>query len=185
MANELPGKRIAILVEDGFEQVELTGPKGALERAGAQTAIISPRPKTVKGWQHADWGDEFAVDVSLEQARPEDFDALLLPGGVMNPDRLRVNEKAVAFVRSFFDAQKPVAAICHAPWTLINAKVVGGRRLTSWPSVSTDLKNAGAEWVDEEVVQDGNLTTSRKPDDIPAFNTAMIAQFARVPAGRR
>jgi len=184
MANELHGKKVAILVENGFEQAELTGPKEALDKAGAQTSIVSPQAEKVKGWQHAQWGDEFPVDVPLDKADPSEFDALLLPGGVMNPDKLRINKKAVAFVRRFFDDRKPVAAICHAPWTLIEAGVVAGRRVTSWPSVSTDLKNAGANWVDEQVVQDGGLVTSRKPEDIPAFNKAVLQEFSRTPAGR-
>lgn len=185
MANELQGKKIAILVDDGFEQVELTGPKEALDRAGAQTAIVSPQKDNVKGWQHTEWGDQFDVDIPLERADARAFDGLLLPGGVMNPDKLRMNERAVAFVRSFFDEHKPVAAICHGPWTLIEAGVVAGRRMTSYRSIKTDLKNAGADWVDEQVVQDRNLVTSRKPDDIPAFNKAIIQEFSSVPAGRR
>jgi protease I len=178
MANELKGKRVAILVDNGFEQIELTQPKQALEQAGAQISIVSPQRSQVKGWNHTDWGDTVAVDVALDQAHAEDYDALLLPGGVMNPDHLRRNEKVQQFVRSFFDAGKPVAAICHAPWTLIDAGVVLGRTLTSYPSIQMDLKNAGAIWVDREVVVDNGLVTSRKPDDIPAFNRKMIEEFA-------
>jgi protease I len=178
MADNLAGKKIAILVDDGFEQVELLKPREALDHAGAVTQVVSPAGKRVKGWDMKEWGDEVEVDVALADAKAEDFDALQLPGGVMNPDHLRMKPEAVKFVRAFFDAGKPVAAICHAPWSLIEADVVRGRRVTSWPSLKTDLRNAGAEWVDEEVVRDGNLVTSRKPDDIPAFNREMIALFA-------
>lgn len=178
MANELNNKKVAILVADGFEQVELTEPKQALEEAGATTHIVSTNDDKVKGWKFTDWGNEFSVDVALEKANPNDYDALLLPGGVMNPDKLRRSEKVIQFVKAFFDAGKPVAAICHGPWTLIEANVVKGRRMTSFHSIQTDLKNAGANWVNEEVVVDGNLLTSRKPDDIPAFNHKMIELFA-------
>jgi protease I len=175
----LQGKKVAILVADGFEQVELTEPRKALDEAGAETRIVSPAEGKVKGWQHTEWGDELPVDVPLGQARPDDYDALLLPGGVMNPDKLRIDPAAVAFVRHFVDAGKPIAAICHGPWPLIEAGGVKGRELTSWPSLRTDLKNAGAHWVDREVVQDEQLVTSRKPDDIPAFNREMVRMFAR------
>ncbi len=178
MADELRGKKIAILVENGFEQEELTRPREALEQAGAQTHIVSPRRDKVKGWDHTDWGEEFPVEVSLDKAQAENYDALLLPGGVMNPDHLRRNEQAQRFVRAFFDAGKPVAAICHAPWMLIDAGVARGRTLTSYPSLQMDLKNAGANWVDQEVVVDNGLVTSRKPDDIPAFNRKMIEEIA-------
>lgn len=178
MAGKLDGKKIAIVVTDGFEQVELTRPKEALEREGATCEIVSPKEGKVKGWNFTDWGDALGVDVPIAQASPDDYDALLLPGGVMNPDKLRVIPEVQAFVRSFFDAGKPVAAICHGPWTLINAGVVDGRRVTSWPTLQVDLENAGAEWVDEQVVLDDGLVTSRKPDDIPAFNSAMIDLFA-------
>ena len=179
MADErLSGLKIAILVADGFEQVELTEPQQALERAGARTQIVSPAQGKVKGWNHTEWGDQLAVDMPLDRANPGDYDALLLPGGVMNPDKLRMNQTAVRFVRAFFDAGKPVAAICHGPWTLIEAGVVGGRTMTSYPSIQTDLKNAGAHWVDQEVVVDNGLVTSRKPEDIPAFNRKMIEEFA-------
>jgi protease I len=178
MEQRLNGKKVAILVADGFEQDELEEPKQALDQAGAQTQIVSPSSGQVKGWQHTQWGDAFPVDVPLEQANANDYDALLLPGGVMNPDKLRVTPQAVQFVRAFFDAGKPIAAICHGPWTLIEAGVVRGRKMTSYASIQTDLKNAGAHWVDEEVVVDNGLITSRNPQDIPAFNRKMIEEFA-------
>lgn len=183
---QLNGKKIAILVADGFEQVELTEPRKALDEAGAETQIVSPSKGKVKGWQHTEWGDELPVDVPLGQARAEDFDALLLPGGVMNPDHLRREPAVQRFVKAFFDAGKPVAAICHGPWTLIDAGVARGRKMTSYETIQMDLKNAGVDWVDQEVVVDGNLVTSRKPDDIPAFNRAIVEVFAgaEVPAGR-
>jgi protease I len=167
--HQLTGKKIAIVVDDGFEQVELVEPRKALEEAGATTEIVSPQPEIVKAWNHSDWGDKFHVDAAMENADPSKYDALLLPGGVMNPDKLRHNSKVLQFVRSFANSNKPIAAICHAPWTLIDAGVVKGRRLTSYESLRTDLKNAGATWVDEEVVVDDYLVTSRKPTDIPAF----------------
>jgi len=175
-SKQLSGKKVAILVEDGFEQVELTSPKEALEAAGAQTHIISPKADKVKGWEHTKWGKEFPVDVEIDQANANNYDALLLPGGVMNPDKLRTNKKAVQFVRSFFDQGKPVAAICHGPWTLVEADVVEGRTVTSYPSIQTDLKNAGANWVDQEVVVDRGLVTGRKPDDLPAFNRKLVEE---------
>lgn len=178
MDRTLNGKRVAILVENGFEQVEMTEPRKALDAAGAQTQIVSPEKGEVKGWQHTQWGDSFPVDVPLENADPNRYDALLLPGGVMNPDKLRMNPQAVQFVKAFFDAGKPIAAICHGPWTLVEAGVVRGRTLTSWPSLKTDIRNAGGNWVDQQVVADNGLVTSRKPDDIPAFNQKMIAEFA-------
>ncbi len=178
MTEDLTNKKIAILVTDGFEQVEMAQPKQALESAGAQTHIISPKSDRVQGWNHFDKGDFFSVDVPLDEVNPADYDALLLPGGVANPDQLRTKAKAIEFIKSFFDAGKPVAVICHGPWTLIEANVVRGRRLTSWPSLKTDLQNAGAQWVDREVVVDGNLVSSRKPDDIPAFNREMIELFS-------
>jgi protease I len=177
MSDELRGKKVAFLVDKGFEQVELTGPKQALDEAGAETEIISPEEGKVKSWEHSKWGKSFKVDVPLAEANAQEYDALVLPGGVMNPDKLRTKPEAVAFVKSFFDAGKPVAAICHGPWTLIEAGVVRGRKMTSWPSLKTDLRNAGAEWVDEEVVVDNGLVTSRKPDDIPAFNRKIIEEF--------
>jgi protease I len=179
MQNELSGKRIAILVADGFEQVELTEPRKALDAAGAQTELISPAKGHVQGWKHHDKGDQFPVDVALETANPRDYDALLLPGGVANPDQLRTIPKAVQFAKSFFESGKPVAAICHGPWLLVEADVVQGRKVTSWPSLQTDLRNAGATWTDQQVVADRGLVTSRKPDDIPAFNKAMIAAFSK------
>lgn len=178
MEQKLAGKSVAILVAEGFEQVELTEPKRALEAAGAKTSIVSPSPGRVQGWKHFDKADQFAVDVPLDGAKAQEFDALLLPGGVANPDQLRINSKAVSFVRAFFDAGKPVAAICHGLWPLIDAGVVRGRTVTSWPSLKSDLQNAQAKWVDQEVVTDNGLVTSRKPDDIPAFNRKMIEEFA-------
>jgi len=156
----------------------MTEPKKALDMAGAKTTLVSPQKNKVKGWNHTEWGTEFQVDMPLDQADPAQFDALMLPGGVMNPDYLRMNPKAVQFVKAFVDAQKPIAAICHGPWTLIETGIVKGRTMTSWPSLKTDLKNAGANWVDQEVVVDNGLVTSRKPDDIPAFNRKMIEEFA-------
>jgi protease I len=175
------GKKVAILATDGFEQVELAEPRKALDQAGAQTQVVSPKAGEIRGWKFTEWGDTVKVDVPLEQAKPEDFDALMLPGGVMNPDKLRMDPKAVAFVKAFFDAGKPVAAICHAPWTIIEADCAMGRRIASWPSLKTDLENAGAEWVDQEACVDGNLVSSRKPEDIPAFNREMLALFAKSP----
>ena len=174
----LKGLKVAILVENGFEQVELTEPRQALEAAGATVDVVSPQREKVKGWEHTKWGDELRVDRPLAEARSDDYDALLLPGGVMSPDKLRINPQAVAFVKGFADGHKPIAAICHGPWTLIEAGAVKGRRMTSWPSLQSDLKNAGAHWVDQECVVDNGLVTSRKPDDIPAFNKKMIEEFA-------
>jgi protease I len=173
----LKGLKIAILVTDGFEQVEMTEPRKALDEAGAKTQLISPKEVRVRGWDFTDWGREFDVDVPLNEAKPQDYDALVLPGGVLNPDQLRMNENAVAFVKTFFDEHKPVASICHGPWTVIETGEARGRKMTSWPSLKTDLKNAGAAWVDMETVNDKHLLTSRKPDDIPAFNNAMIKMF--------
>jgi protease I len=178
MKNKLKEKKVAILVANGFEQVEMTEPSNALREAGAETEIVSPEEDEVKGWNLINWGDSFPVDVPLDEADPEDYDALLLPGGVMNPDKLRVTAQAVEFVRAFFAAGKPVAAICHGPWTLINAGVVESRKLTSYGSIQVDLQNAGANWVDEEVVVDNGLVTSRSPDDLPAFNRKMIEEIA-------
>lgn len=176
--DSLEGLTVAILVTDGFEEVELTKPRQALDEAGARTQIVSPKSGHVRAWKFTDWGIELPVDVNLNDARPQDFDALLLPGGVINPDTLRIEPKAVAFVKAFFDAGKPVAAICHGPWTVIEAGAAHGRRITSWPSLKTDLKNAGADWVDQQVVVDKGLATSRNPDDIPAFNSEVIKLFA-------
>lgn len=178
MSGILHGKTVAILATDGFEEVELGDPKKALGKAGAKVYVIAPHSGEIKGWNHTDWGRNAKVDRELNTVSFEDYDALLLPGGVMNPDRLRMDANAVAFVRKFFDAGKPVAAICHGPWILIESEVVRGRTLTSWPSLKTDLQNAGANWVDEQVVVDGNLTTSRKPDDLPVFIKTIIEQFA-------
>ena len=178
MSEELRGKKVAILVADGFEQIELTQPREALDTAGAETQIVSPAEDKVKAWNMKEWGIELPVDVPLGNADPDDFDALLLPGGVMNPDKLRVNATAVDFVRSFVDAGKPVAAICHGPWTLIEAGAANGCTMTSWPSLQTDIRNAGGQWVDQEVVVDNGIVTSRKPDDIPSFNAKMIEEFA-------
>ena len=175
---DLTGKKVAILVDEGFEQVELIKPRKALERLGAQTQVVSPQEGEVRGWNVKRWGKSVAVDVPLHSADPSAFDALLLPGGVMNPDKLRMNPKAVEFVKHFIDARKPVAAICHGPWTLVEAGAVRGRTLTSWPSLQTDIRNAGGNWVDEEVVTDRGIVTSRKPDDIRAFNKKMIEEFA-------
>jgi len=178
MKPKLAGKKVAFLVTDGFEQSELTGPKEALEKAGAITAIVSPAGRTVRAWEDKKWGKNFQVDVLLKNAEPEDYDALVLPGGVMNPDKLRIDKSAVEFITAFFDEGKPVGAICHGPWTLIEAGVVSGRRMTSWPSLQTDLQNAGAEWVNEPVVVDNGLVTSRKPADIPAFSRKLVEEIA-------
>ncbi|MGD0674193.1 MAG: type 1 glutamine amidotransferase domain-containing protein [Polyangiaceae bacterium] len=175
---KLSGKRVAILVADGFEAVELTGPRTALEDEGAETEIISPVRQWVKSWRFTDWGRKLKVNVPIDRADPHRYDALLLPGGVMNPDKLRLSHPAIQFIRSFAASGKPIAAICHGPWTLIDAGFVQGKTMTSWPSLQTDLRNAGAHWVDQEVAVDSRLVTSRKPDDIPAFNQSMIALFA-------
>jgi len=181
MAKQLAGKRVAILVADGFEEEELTEPRKALEEAGAGTAVVSPSKQVVKSWRHTGWGEEYPVQVALDEADPEAFDALLLPGGVMNPDKLRIDPQALDFVRAFFDAEKPVAAICHAPWTLIDAGCVEGRDVTSWESLRADLENAGAAWFDRAVVVDHGLVTSRGPKDLPAFNKKMVEEFAEGP----
>jgi len=179
MSDELKGKKVAVLVEEGFEQVELTKPMQALKDAGAEADIISPNKNTeIKAWNHTDWGDKFKVDKKLSDVKAEDYNALLLPGGVMNPDELRGNKDAVSFVNKFMEAGKPVAAICHGPWTLIETGKVKGKKMTSYPTLQTDLKNAGADWVNQEVVVDRGLVTSRNPDDIPAFNKKMIEEFA-------
>ena len=175
--NDLNGKRVAILATDGVEQAELTEPRKALDDAGATTVVVSPKEGKIKAWQHGQWADEIPVDRKLSEASADDFDALLLPGGVMNPDRLRMDKQAVQFVKAFFQVGKPVAAICHGPWLLVEADVVRNRALTSWPSLQTDIRNAGGDWVDREVVTDMGLVTSRKPDDIPAFNRKMIEEF--------
>jgi protease I len=180
----LDGLKVAILVEQGFEEVEMTEPRKALDQAGARTSLVSPASSPVQAWDMTNWGSKFAVDIPLDDARPENFQALHLPGGVMNPDKLRMEPKAVAFAKAFFDAGKPIAVICHGPWTIIEAGAARGRRIASWPSLKTDLRNAGAEWVDQQVVVDGNLVSSRKPDDIPAFNEEMIRLFSRARAGQ-
>lgn len=177
-SDTLTGLKIAILVTDGFEEVEMTEPRKALDEAGAKTTLISPKPDEVRAWDFTDWGKRYPVDTALASAAPEDYDALLLPGGVINPDTLRADAKAVGFAKAFFDAGKPVASICHGPWTIIEAAAARGRRMTSWPSLKTDLKNAGATWVDEEVVVDQGLVTSRSPDDMAAFNRETIKLFA-------
>lgn len=178
MSDELNGKKIAILVANGFEQVEMTEPRKALEAASAGTDLVSPVDGEVQAFKHDQPGEKFAVDINLSSANPDDYDALVLPGGVANPDTLRMTPEAVDFVRAFAEAGKPIASICHGPWTLIEAGLVKGRWMTSWPSLKTDLKNAGAEWVDREVVTDRGLVTSRNPDDLPAFNRKMIEEFA-------
>lgn len=183
--NDLNGIRVAILVENGFEQSELLEPRKFLDQSGAKTQVVSPQSDRVHGWNHKEWGQDVPVDLPLDQANADDFDALLLPGGVMNPDKLRLHPKAIQFIKSFFDAGKPVAAICHGPWTIIDAEAAAGRRITSWPSLKNDLINAGANWVDQECVIDENLVTSRKPDDIPAFNRGMAQVFSRNLAGNR
>lgn len=171
---QLKNKRIIILCEHGFEQSELMSPKEALEKAGATVDVVSPESGKIKAWKDKDWGIEVPVDKTLENANPEDYDALVLPGGVMNPDKLRQNKTAVDFVKTFMQSGKPVAAICHGPQTLVETGLLKGRTLTSYPSLQTDLKNAGANWEDKEVVQDGNLITSRRPADLEAFNNALI-----------
>jgi protease I len=178
MADELKGKRVAIVATDMVEQVELLEPRKALQEAGAQTEVVSIKPGEIQCFDHYDKGDKIPVDHTIEEASADEYDALMLPGGVGNPDTLRMDENVVSFVRDFFEQGKPVAAICHAPWTLVEAGVVRGRRLTSWPSLQTDIRNAGGNWVDEEVVVDQGLVTSRKPDDIPAFNAKMLEEFA-------
>jgi protease I len=175
---DLSNKKVAILTEEGFEQVELTSPKEALEAAGATVHIISPQSGKIKAWNHTDWGIEVDVDKELSEANPDDYDALVLPGGVLNPDKLRQNKDAIAFTSAFLDEGKPVAAICHGPQLLIETGMISGRKLTSYPSLQTDLTNAGAEWVDEEVVTDRGLVTSRKPDDLEAFNKKTIEEIA-------
>lgn len=178
MRQVLRGKRIAILATDGFEEVELTEPKKTLEEAGAITDVVSIKSGRIQGFRHMEQGETVKVDKTLDQANPKDYDNLVLPGGVANPDHLRMNAEAVAFVKSFFDEGKAVAAICHGPWTLIEAGAVNGRTLTSWPSLQTDIRNAGGNWVDQEVVIDNCLITSRKPEDIPAFNKKIVEVFA-------
>ena len=177
MAKKISGRKVAILAADGFEQVELTKPRAALDEAGATTTVVSIKPGEIQGLNHADKGDTVAVDRTLDEAKPEDFDTLMIPGGLMNPDTLRSSDGALEFVRHFFREGKPVAAICHAPWVLIDAGIIRGRTVTSWPAIKSDIQNAGAHWVDQEVVVDNGLVTSRRPDDIPAFNEKMIEEF--------
>lgn len=179
MSDTLQGIRVAILATDGFEQAELLEPRKALDRAGASTKVVSPQSARIRSWDKKDWGKNIAVDLTLDSASASDFDALLLPGGVMNPDKLRMVPSAVRFVRQFFEAGKPVAAICHGPWMLVEAGAARGRTLTSWPSLQTDIRNAGGNWVDQEVAVDNGVVTSRKPDDIPAFNRKIIEEFAK------
>jgi protease I len=178
MAQSLDGVKVAVLATDGFEQVELEKPVEALKAAGATVEVVAPKPGEIQGFNHHDKGGKTPVDRPLAQANAADYDAIVLPGGVINPDQLRLEPKAIDFVRAFSTAGKPIAAICHGPWTLINAQAVQGRKMTSWPSLEADLKNAGAEWVDQEVVVDRGLVTSRKPDDLPAFCAKMIEEFA-------
>jgi len=184
MAENLKGMRVAILATDGFKQSELLEPKRALEQAGAKPEVVSPKAGEIQGMQHDEKGRKVTVDRTLERAPPHEYEALVLPGGVANPDTLRTIPEAVAFVRAFFEQYKPVAAICHGPWTVIEADQARGHEMTSWPSLKTDLRNAGANWVDRDVVVDGNLVTSRKPADLPAFTAKMIETFAKR-AGRR
>lgn len=177
MAEEIKGKRVAILATDGFEQSELLEPKKALDEAGAQTTIVSIKPGEIKGWSGGTWGQTVPVDKTLDEVTCDDFDALMLPGGVMNPDKLRMDEQAVRFAREFADQGKPIGAICHGPWLLVEADVVHNRRVTSWPSLKTDLRNAGARWEDSECVVDEGIVTSRKPADIPAFSKKLIEEI--------
>jgi protease I len=188
MSHNLTGMRVAALVEHGFEQSELLEPRKALEEAGARVDVVSPVEGAVKAWHHGTWGDEVTVDQPLAEAHADEYDALLLPGGLFNPDRLRMNERAVQFVKAFTMTNRPVASICHGPWMLIEADALRDRRVTSWPSLKTDLRNAGAIWVDGEVIEDRGVVTSRNPDDIPAFNRKMIEIFAdamKMRAGRQ
>jgi protease I len=185
VADTLKGKKVAILAADMFERVELEEPRKALEDAGAKTEIVSIHDGKIKGFDHFDPANEIKVDRTVEEVSAGDYDALLVPGGVGNPDQLRGDENAVAFVRAFYDSGKPMAVICHGPWVLVEAGIVRGRKLTSWPTLQTDIRNAGGEWVDQEVVTDGGLVTSRKPDDIPAFNKKMLEEFAEGTHERR
>jgi protease I len=176
---QLNGKKIAIIATDGVEQSELTSPRDALREAGATVTVISLKTGKIQGMQHDKKGEQIAVDAALDSVKPEQFDALVLPGGVANPDTLRTDKNAVAFIKAFATAGKPIGAICHGPWTLIEADAVRGKKMTSWPSLQTDLRNAGANWVDEQVVRDGTLVTSRKPDDLAAFNREVIGMIAQ------
>jgi protease I len=185
--NALKGRRIAVLMTDGVEQVEYTQPREFLERNGAQVTVVSPKEKgeSIQGFNHLTPGDQFEVELDIRDARPGDFDALMLPGGVANPDALRLSREAIVFIREFARENKPIAAICHGPWPLIDAGIARGKRMTSWPSLREDLTNAGSDWVDEQVVVDGKLVTSRKPDDIPAFNQALLREFGGAAAAPR
>lgn len=185
MANDLSGKRVAILATDGFEQVELTEPMKALKQAGARAEVVAPKSGEIQGFNHHDKGQTIPVDHTLEQVQGEDFDALVLPGGVINPDALRLEPAAIDFIRHFVEASKPIAAICHGPWTLINAGGVKGRRMTSWPSLEADLRNAGADWMDRSVVVDRGMVTSRKPEDLPDFCAAMVEEISEGPHMRQ
>jgi protease I len=180
MAQELKGKHIAVLMTDGVEQVEYTSPRTFLEEHGAKVTLVSPKPQgeQIQGFNHMDQGDKFKVEMDVRDARPAEFDALVLPGGVANPDQLRLSREAITFIREFAREDKPIAAICHGPWTLIDADIAKGKRMTSWPSLQLDLCNAGADWTDEQVVVDGKLVTSRKPDDLPAFNQAILRELS-------
>lgn len=182
MAGELKGRHVAVLVADGVEQVELTGPVDALRDAGAEVTLISLETGKIQGYNHLDKADSFPVGQAVADTKAADYDALMLPGGVANPDKLRLDPRAVELVRDFAEMDKPIAAICHAPWLLVEAGVVKGRQLTSWPSLKTDITNAGGEWVDQEVVVDQKLVTSRKPADLPAFNRQMVKSFASAAA---
>jgi protease I len=179
MAENLQGFKVAILATEGFEQSELIEPRKALQDTGAFVTIVSPGQLKIRGWQNNNWADIVHADILLADARAEDYDALMLPGGVINPDRLRLIPQAIDFIKKFVDAKKPIAATCHGPWTLINARGVRGYTMTAWPSLQIDLENAGATWVDKEVVTSNNLVTSRKPADLPVFNKAMIALFSQ------
>jgi protease I len=183
----LTGKRVAVLMTDGVEQVEYTEPRKFLEENGAHVTLVSPKPRGdhVQGFKHLDPADRFTVEMDVHDARPLDFDALVLPGGVANPDRLRLSRESITFIREFARENKPIAAICHGPWTLIDAGIVAGKRVTSWPSIREDLRNAGAEWTDQPVVVDGKLVTSRQPDDIPAFDQALLRELTQVPLAAR
>ena len=179
MNQTLQGKKVAILATDGFEQVELTEPQKALKEAGATVHVISVKPGEIRGWNKTDWGENTKVDQVVDQVKATEYDALVLPGGQINPDKLRMEPKAVAFVSDFFQSGKPLGAICHGPWMLVEAGVLKHRTLTSWPSLRTDIRNAGGHWVDEEVITDQNLTTSRKPEDLPAFNERLIREIGK------
>jgi protease I len=178
VADKLKGRKVAFIATEGVEQVELTEPWKAVEEAGGKPELISIEPGKVQAWKHFDKGESFLVDKTIEEVSPADYDALVLPGGVANPDQLRTDENVVSFIREFFESGKPIGVICHGPWTLVEAGVVRGKKMTSWPSLQTDLRNAGAEWVDEECVVDEGIVSSRKPDDLPAFCKKIVEEFA-------